>query len=187
MFCDPFDCNMPGFPVHHQHLELAQMYGHRVGDAIQPSHPLLSPSPPAFNLSQHHSLFQWVGSLHQMVKVLELQLHISPSNECSELISFSIDWFDLLAVHPCRGRVPSLKSLLQYYSLKESIFWCSAFFMVQISHLYMTTGKTIALTVQTSLSKVISLLFNILSRFVTAFIHTHSNTTKSPVSSSCCL
>ena len=85
--------------------------------------------------------------MHQMVKVLELQLHISPSNECSELISFSIDWFDLLAVHPCRGRVPSLKSLLQQHSLKASVLWHSASFMVQFANPYMTTGKTKALTV----------------------------------------
>ena len=72
--CDPMDCSLPGFPVHHQLPELAQTHVHRVGDAIQSSHPLLSPSPPVFNLSQHQGLFQWVNSLHQVVKVLELQL-----------------------------------------------------------------------------------------------------------------
>ena len=72
--CDPMDCSRPGFPVHHQLLELAQTHVHWVGDAIQPSHPLSSPFPPAFNLSQHQGLFQWVSSLHQVAKVLELQL-----------------------------------------------------------------------------------------------------------------
>ena len=90
------DCSTPGFPVHHQLPELAQTYVHWVSNAIQPSYPLSSPSPPAFNLSQHQGLFHWVSSLHQMAKVLELQLHINPSNACSGLISFKLDWFDLL-------------------------------------------------------------------------------------------
>ena len=72
--CDPMNCSRPGFPVHHLLLELAQIYVHWAGDAIQPSHPLLSHSPPAFNLSQHHTLFQWVTTLHQVAKILELQL-----------------------------------------------------------------------------------------------------------------
>ena len=103
---DPMDCSMPGVPVHHQLLEFTQIHVHWVGDAIQSSHPLSSPSPPAFNLSQHQGLFQWVSSLHQVAKVLELQLSISPSNEYSGLISFMIDWLDLLAVQE------TLKSLL---------------------------------------------------------------------------
>ena len=89
---------------------------------------------------------------------------ISPSNECSGLISFRIDWFNFLAVQR------TLKSLLQHLNLKTSVFWRSAFFMVQLSHLYMTTGKTIALTIGTFVSKVMSLLFNTLSRFVIAFL-----------------
>ena len=72
--CDPVDCSTPGFPVYHQLPELAQTHVHRVSDAIQPSHPLLSPSPPAFNLSQHQGLFLWVSSSHQVAKVLEFQL-----------------------------------------------------------------------------------------------------------------
>ena len=72
--CDPMDCSMPGFPAHHQLLELAQTHVHWVSDAIQPSHPLSSPSPPTFNLSQHQSLFKWVNSLHQVATVLEFQL-----------------------------------------------------------------------------------------------------------------
>ena len=84
----------------------------QVCDAIQPSHPLSSPSPPAFNLSQHQNLFQWVSSSHQVAKVLELQLSISPSSEYSRLISFRIDWLDLLAVQGI------LKSLLKHHSSK---------------------------------------------------------------------
>ena len=91
-------CSTPSFPVHHQLPELTQTHVHRVSDAIQPSHPLLSSSPPAFNLPQHQGLFQRVSSSHQVAKVLEFQHNISPSNEYSGLISFRMDWFDLLAV-----------------------------------------------------------------------------------------
>ena len=96
--CDPMDCSMPGSPVHSQLPELAHTHVHRVSDATQPSHPLSSPSPPAFSLSQHQGLFQGVSSLHQLAKVLELQFQHQTSNEYSRLISFRIDWFDLLAV-----------------------------------------------------------------------------------------
>ena len=107
--------------VSHQKLpELTQTHVHRVGDAIQPSHPLLSPSPPAFNLSQHHSLFQRVNSSDQLAK------SVSPSNEYSGLISFRIDWFDLLEVQG------TLKSLLQHHSSKVKILQGSAFFIVQL-------------------------------------------------------
>ena len=140
------DCSTQGFPVHHQLPELAQTYVHWIGDAIQPSHPLLSPSPPTFNLSQHHDLFQWVSSLHHMAKVLEHQLQHQSFQRIFRTDFFRIDLFDLLAV---RG---ILKNLLQHHSLKASIFWCSAFFRVQLSHPYMTTGKTIALTRQNSLA-----------------------------------
>ena len=88
--CHPMDCSTPGFPVHHQLLELAQTHVHQVGDDLQPSYPLSSPSPPIFNLSQHPGLFQWVSSLHQMAKVLELSFSISPSNEYSGLISLGL-------------------------------------------------------------------------------------------------
>ena len=93
---DPMDCGTPGLPVHHHLLELSQTHVHWVSDAIQPSHPLPSPSPPAFSLSQHQGLFQWVSSLHQVNKVLSVS--ISPSNEYSGLISFRMDWLDLLEV-----------------------------------------------------------------------------------------
>ena len=98
---DPNDSNSPGFPVNHKLLGLVQTQGHWVGDAIQLSRPLLSPFPHVFNLSQHHSLFQWVSSSHQVVKVLNFSYSISTSNEYSELISFRMDWFDLLAVCCC--------------------------------------------------------------------------------------
>ena len=109
------DCGMPGFPVHHQHLEPTQAHVHRVSDAIQLSHPLSSPSPPAFNPSQRQGLFQWVSSSHHVAKGLECQFRISPSNEYSGLISFRIDWVDLLAVQG------TLKSLLQHHSSKALI------------------------------------------------------------------
>ena len=154
---------MSGFSVHHQLLELSQTRVHWVSDAIQPSHPLSSPSP-AFNLSQHQGLFKWVSSSHQVAKILEFQLSISPSNEYSGLISFRIDWLDLLSIQE------TLKNLLQHYSSKASILQRSAFFMVQLSHPYMTTGKTIALTIHTFASKVMPQLFNMLSSFVIAFL-----------------
>ena len=155
---------MPGFPLLHYLLEFAPTHVHWVNNAIQPSHPLSSPSPPALNRSQHHSLFQWVSSSHQVAKGLEFHTSISPSNKYSGLISFQTDWFDLLAVQG------ALKSLLQHHSSKTSVLQCSAFFMVQLSHPYVTTGKTIALTRWTFVGKVMCLLFNMLSKFVTAFL-----------------
>ena len=157
--CNPIDCSMPGFPVHHQLPKFAQTHVHRVSDAIQPSYPLSSPSPPALNLSQHQGLFKWVSSSHQVAKVLELQ-----HQSFQWLISLRIDWFGLLAVQG------TLKSLLPHHSSKASVLWHSAFFIVQLLHPYMTTGKTIALTRQTFVGRVMSLLFNMLSRLVTAFL-----------------
>ena len=138
--CNPMDCSMPGFLVLYHRLEFVQTHVHWFGDVIQLSHPLSSSSPPAFNLSQHQGLFKWVSSFHQVVQVLEFQLHISPSSEHPGLISFRMDWLDLLAVQG------TLKSLLQHHSSKASILLCSPFLIVQLSHLYLTTGKTIALT-----------------------------------------
>ena len=128
----------------------------------QPFHPLSSPSPPAFKLSQHQGLSQWVSSSHQVAK--HWSYSFSPSNEYSGLISFRIDRFDFLVVQG------TLKSLLKQYNSKASILWHSFFFMVQHSHSYMTNGKTIALTTQTIVSKVMSLHFNMLSRFLIAFL-----------------
>ena len=147
------DCSTPGFSVLHYLPESAQTHVHWVDDAIQPSHPLSSPCPHALNLSQQQGLFHWVGSLHQSVGVRS----ISPSSEYSGFISFRINWFDLLAVQG------TLKSLLRHHSSKISILQQSAFFIVQHSHLYMTTGKTIVLTIWTFVGEVMPLLFNILS------------------------
>ena len=162
--CDPVDCSTPGLPVHRQLPEFIQTHVHWVSDAIQPSHPPSSPSPPALNLSQHQGLFKWVSSLLQVAKVLEFRLKHSPSNEYSGLTSFRMDWLDLRAVQG------TLKSLLQHHSSKASILQHSAFFIVQLPHPYMTTGKTIALTRWTFVGKVISLLFSTLSRLVRAFL-----------------
>ena len=117
---------------HHQLPEFTQTHVHWVGDTIQPSLSLLSPSLPAFNLSQHQGLFQWVSSFHQVTKV---SFSISPSKEYSGLISFKMDWLALPAVQG------TLKSLLQQHNSKASILQCSAFFIVQLSHPYITTGK----------------------------------------------
>ena len=162
--CHPMDCSTPGLPVHHQLPEFTQTRVHWVGDAIRPSRPLLSPSFPAVSLSWHQGLFQWVSSSPKYQVARVFSFSISPSNEYSELISFRMDWLDLLAVQG------TLKSLLIYHSSKASILWCSAFFIVQRSHPYMTTGKTIALTRWTFVGKVMSLLFNMLSRLVITFL-----------------
>ena len=161
--CNPMNCSMPGLYVLHCLLEFAQTHVYWVSDAIQWSYPLLPPSPPALTLSQHQDLFQWVSSSHQVAKYWSFSFSISLSNKYSGLISFRIDYFSLLAVQG------TLKCLLQHHSSKASILWCSAFFMVQLSHPYMITGKAIALTIQTFSCKVMSLLFNTLSRFVIAF------------------
>ena len=248
--CDTMDCSTPSFPVHHQLLEPTETHVHWVSDAIQPSHPLSSPSPPAFNHSQHQGLFKWVYSLflycsrntaehifgsvqslsrvrlfatpwtrvHQAslsitnsqsppkpmsIKLVMPSKHlilccpfllllsifpsirvfsnesalcirwpkywsftftISPSNEHPGLISFRMDWLELLAVQG------TLKSLLQHHSSKASILQRSALVIVQLSHPYITTGKTIALTRRTFVGKVMSLLFNTLSRLVITFL-----------------
>ena len=121
------------------------------------SHPLLLSSPSALNLSQQQVFSNELVLRIRWPKYLSFSFSNHPSNEYSVLISFRIDWFDLLAVQG------TLKSLLQHHSSKASILGCSAFFMVKLSHPYMTTGKTIVLTIWTFVSKVMSLLFNILS------------------------
>ena len=134
ILCDTMDCSMPGFPDHHPLPEPTQTHVHWVGDAIQPSHSLSSPSP-VFDISQHQSLFQWVSFLHQVPKHWSFSFSISPSNEYSGLISFRMDWLDLLAVQG------TLQFLLQCHSSKAALFWRSAFFILQLLHLYMTTGN----------------------------------------------
>ena len=159
------DCSTLGFPVHHQLLELAQTHVHRVSDAIQPSIlfcPLLLLASifPSIRVFSNESVLTPGGP-----SIKSFSFSIRPFNEYSGLISFRMDWFDLLGVQG------TLKSLLYHHSSKASFLWCSAFFMVQHSHPYMTTGKTIALTRRTFTGKVMSLLFNImLSRLVTAFL-----------------
>ena len=158
------DCSMPGFLVHYQLLVLTQTHVHQVDDAIQPSHllcPLLLP-PSIFPIIR---VFSNESVLHsRWPKYWSFNMSISPSNEYSGLVSFRMDWLDLLAVQG------TLKSLLQHHSSKASILQCLASFIVQLSHLYMTTVKTIALTRWTFVGKVMSLLFNILSMLVIAFL-----------------
>ena len=128
----------PGLPVHHQLPEFTQTHVHRVRDAIQPSHPLSSPFPPAPNPPSIR-VFSNVSTLHMRCpKYWSFSFSIIPSKEIPRLISFRMDWFDLLAVQG------TLKSLLQHHSSKASILWRSAFFMVQLLHPYTTTGKTIS-------------------------------------------
>ena len=155
---------MPRFPVHHQLLEFTQTHVHRVSDAILPSRSLLSlllpPSIfPSIRMFSSESVLRI-----RWPKDWSFIFSISPSNEYSGLISFRMDWFDLLAVQG------TLKSLPQHHSSKASVLWCSAFFMAQLSHPYMTTGKTITLPRWTFVSKVISLLFPMLSSLVIAFV-----------------
>ena len=156
------DCSIPGFPVLHYLLEFAQTRVHCVSYAIQPSHPLSSPFPPSFNLSQHQGLFSESVLPIKWPKYWSFRFSISPSSDYSGLIFFRIDWFDLLAAHG------TFKSLIQHHNSKASILQRSAFFIVQLSHSYVTTGKSIALARWTFVGKVMSLLFNI-PRFVIAF------------------
>ena len=165
--CDPMDCSStPGLFAHHQLLEFTQTHVHWAGDAIQPTHPLLSPSPPIFPSIR---VFSNESVLHiRWPKYWSFSFNISPSNEHSGLISFRMNWLDLLAVQG------TLKSLLQHHSSKASILKCSVFFEVQLSHPYMTTGKTIALTRRTFVDKVMSLLFNMPSKLdITFFPNKH--------------
>ena len=158
------DCSTPGFPVFHGLVEFAQTHVHWVSDAIRPSHPLSS-------LLLLPSIFPNIRAFSNELapritwsKNWSFSFSISLYNQYSGLISFRIDWFDFPAVQG------TLKNLLQHHSSKASVLWRSAFFLVQLSHPYMTTGKTIALTRQTFVGKVTSLLFNMLSRFVLAFL-----------------
>ena len=160
--CDPIDCSKPGSSVLHCLLEFLLKFM-SIESVMSSNHlihlhplllPLVFPSIRVFSMSR---FFASGGQCWRFA------FSVSPSNEYSGLISFRIDWFDLLAVQG------TLRNLLQYHNSKALILWCLAFFMVQLSHLFMTTGKTIALTLQTFVGKVMSLLFNTLSRFVIAF------------------
>ena len=160
ILCDPMDCSMPSFPVHHQLPELTQTHVHQVSDAILCCPLLLLPSIlPSIRVFSNLSVLR-IG----WPKYWSFSFSISPSNEYSGLISFRMDRFDLLAVQG------TLKNLLQHHSSKASILLCSAFFMVQLSHPYITPGKTIALTRRTLVGKVASMLFNMLSRLVITFL-----------------
>ena len=154
----------PGLPVHHQLPKLVQTHVHWVGDLIQPSHPLSSPSFPAFNFPQIRVDSSKSVLCIRWPKYWSFSFGISPSNECSGLISFKMDWLDLLAAQG------TLKSLLQHHSSKASVLQHSAFSIAQLSHPYMTTGKTIALTRQTFGDKLMSLPFNMLSGLVITFL-----------------
>ena len=154
----------PGLPVHHQLLEFTQTHVHRVNNAIQPSHPLsslllLPPIPPSIRVFSNESTLRM-----RWPKYWNFRFRISPSNEHPGLIFYMRDWLNLLAVQG------TLKSLLQHHSSKASILQLSSFFTVQLSHPYMTTGKTIALTRRTFVGKVMSLLLNMLSRLVITFL-----------------
>ena len=162
--CDPMNRSTPGLPVHHHLLEFTQTHIHRVHNAIQPSilsRPLflLSPITPSIRVFSNESALYM-----RWPKYCSFSFSIIPSKEIPGFIPFRMDWLDLLAVQG------TLKSLLQHHISKASILQCSAFFTVQLSHPYMTTGKTIALTRQTLVSKVMSLLFNILSTLVITFL-----------------
>ena len=146
--CDPMNLSTPGLPVHHQLPEFTQTHVHQVGDAIQPFHPLLSPSPPTLNLSSIRVFSNESTLCIRWPKYWSFSFNIRPSNQHPGLISFRMDSLDLLAVQGI------LKSLLQHHSSKASVLQHSTFFMVQLSHPYMITGKTIALTRQTFVDKV---------------------------------
>ena len=152
--CDPMDCSTLGVPVFHYLPEFAQTLIHWVDDAFQLSNTWSPTSSPVLDLFQHQVFSNELALPIRWPKYWNLSFSISSSNEYSGLISFRINWFDLLAVQ----RI--LRSLLQLHSSKESILWHSAFFMVQLSHPYMTAGKTIALTIWAVVDKVMSLLFN---------------------------
>ena len=163
------DSSTPGIPVPYHLLEIAQTHVHWVGDAIQPSNPLSSTSPPSINLSSIRIFSNESVLCFRWPKYWSFSFSISPSSEHPGLISFTMDWLDLLAVQG------TLKSLLQHHSSKASVLWYSAFFMVQFSHPYMTIGETIALTTWTFVGKVMSLLFNILSTHVINFFQEASD------------
>ena len=160
MLCDPTDCSTPGLPVHHQLLELTQTHVHLVGDAIQPSHPLSSPSPPSFNLSQHQGLYKRISSSHQVAKVLKFQLH-HQSFQWTFRTDLLQDW--LVGFPCCPSDFQKSSPTPQFKNINSLVL---SFLYIQLSHPYMTTGKTIALTRWTFVGKVMSLLFFFFNEFV---------------------
>ena len=154
---------MPGLPVHHQLLAFTQTRIHWVGDAIQPSHPLLSPSPPTFNLSQHQGLFQWVSSSHHMAKGLEFQLQHQSFQWIfrTDFLQDGLVW----SLYSSGGSQESSPTP-QFKSINS----LALSFLYSPTLTYMATGKTIALTRWTFVGKVISVIFNMLSRFVITFL-----------------
>ena len=153
--CDPMDCSMPGVPVHHQLPEFTQTHVHWVGDAIQPSHPLSSPSPPTYNLSQHQGLFQWVSSSLEVAKVFGV------SASASVLPVNIQDWFPLRWTGWISLKSMGLSRVFSKTTVQKHQFFATQLnYKVQLSHPYMTTGKTIALTRWTFVGKVMSLPFN---------------------------
>ena len=169
-FLWPLDCSTSGFPLHHQLPELTQPYIHWVSDAIQPSHPLLSPSPPAFSLSQHQGLFQWVSSSYQVPVYWSVSFSISPSKEYSGLIFFRTDWLDLLAVqgsllaarHSQESSLPP-----QFRSISS---WMLSFLHSPTLTFIHNYWKNHSFDCRTFVGKVMSLLFNVLFRLVIAFL-----------------
>ena len=164
---DPIDCSKSGLPVHHQLLEFTRTYVHWVSDSIQPSHPLSSPSPTTCNLSQHQGLFKCKGSvlcIRWPNWCWSFSLSISTSNEYSALISFRMDLLDPLAVQETQKSCPTP----QFKSINFSVL--SFFFILQVSHAYMTTGKAIIFTRWTFVGKVKSLLYNTPSRLIITFL-----------------
>ena len=162
--CDPIDCNTPGFPVHHQLLVFLKLMS---TELVMPSDHLILYRPLLLLSSIFPSIRVFSNELALGIrwpKYWSFSFSISPSYEYSGLISFRIDWLDLLAVQG------ALKSLLQHRRSKPTILWCSAFLIVQLSHAYMTTGKTIVVTRWTFVGKVMPLLFNMLSRLVLTFL-----------------
>ena len=156
--CHPMNRSTPGLPVYHKLPKFTQTHVQRVGDAIQPSHPLSSPTPPAPDPSQHQGLFQWVSSSHEGAKVLEFQLQ----HQSFQWTPRTDLFHDGLVGSPCSPRDSQESSPTpQFKSINFSALSC----LHSLSHPYMTTGKTIALTRWTFVGKVMSLLFNMLSRY----------------------
>ena len=169
--CDPMDCTTPGFPVLLCLPEFAQTHVHSFGDAIQPSYPLASSSPPVLNLSQCQGVFPWVSRLFASAGQ-----NIGASASASVLLMNIQGWFPLGLTGLIFLLSEGLSRVFQHHNSKASILWCSAFLMVQLSHPYMTTGKTIALTIWTFAGKwCLCFLINTLSRFVIAFLPKSKN------------